>query len=155
MSKPQATQQAIPQATQQTMPQATQQAMQVPSQPNTSHTLLDTISTQVYQQQQCQPSGVGRQIYSIFHSLMAIVAIYMSYRCNNGFNLGSFLIACSCPYIYVIYMVATRGTCGILESVVGSGSGSGAGARTGAGTGTGSGSGSGSSTSSSPMAKSK
>ena len=104
---------------QQTQPQQTEPQLQQPQQQQLLNTLFSQVS-----QQECQQMGVGRQIYSIFHSLMAIVAIYMSYRCNNGFHLGSFLIACTCPYIYVIYMVATRGTCGILENESGSKSGS-------------------------------
>jgi hypothetical protein len=35
----------------------------------------------------------GRQIYMIFHTIMARIAIYLSYRCNNKkFNLTSFII---------------------------------------------------------------
>ena len=57
----------------------------------------------------------GRYIYSTFHSIMSIVAIYLSFKCNKGFDLGSFMLACCCPYIYIIYTLATKGTCGILE----------------------------------------
>jgi hypothetical protein len=63
----------------------------------------------------CDKAATGRYIYSVFHSIMALVAIYLSFRCNNGFSLGSFFIALLCPYIYVIYVVATKGTCGLLE----------------------------------------
>ena len=59
--------------------------------------------------------GTGRIIYSVFHSIMLIIAIYLSWRCNKGFNLGSFLVALIFPYIYVIYIIATQGTCGILS----------------------------------------
>ena len=59
---------------------------------------------------------VGRYIYSVFHSVLALVAIYMAFRCNKKFDLGSFIVALCCPYIYIIYILATRGTCGILES---------------------------------------
>ncbi len=55
-------------------------------------------------------------IYSIFHTLLAIMAIYLAYRCNRGFDLGSFLAACCFPYLYIIYIFATRGTCGILSN---------------------------------------
>jgi hypothetical protein len=64
----------------------------------------------------CDKATTGRYIYSVFHSIMALVAIYLAFRCNNGFKLGSFLIACTCPYIYIIYIVATKGTCGIIEN---------------------------------------
>jgi hypothetical protein len=57
-----------------------------------------------------------QNIYSIFHLLLVFLAIYMSFRCNNNkFNLGSFLAACSCPQIYLVYILATQGTCGIFE----------------------------------------
>ena len=59
----------------------------------------------------CDKAATGRYIYSVFHSIMALVAIYLSFRCNNGFSLGSFFIALLCPYIYIIYVVATKGTC--------------------------------------------
>jgi hypothetical protein len=52
----------------------------------------------------------GRYIYSTFHSIMAIVAVYLSFKCNKGFNLGSFMVAFFCPYIYIIYILATRGS---------------------------------------------
>jgi hypothetical protein len=65
----------------------------------------------------CPPcESTGRYIYSVFHSILALVAIYMSFRCNRKFEFGSFLLACCCPYIYIVYILATRGTCGILEN---------------------------------------
>jgi hypothetical protein len=60
-------------------------------------------------------SGPGRYIYSVFHTMMSLVAIYLSFRCNKGFKVGSFFLALFFPYIYIIYILATRGTCGILE----------------------------------------
>jgi hypothetical protein len=62
------------------------------------------------------PPSSGRYIYSVFHSIMALVAIYLSFRCNKGFNIGSFMLACCCPYIYIIYVLATQGTCGIIQN---------------------------------------
>ena len=57
----------------------------------------------------------GRIFYSVFHTLMSFVAIYLSFRCNKGFSLGPFLVALCFPYIYIVYTLATKGTCGILE----------------------------------------
>jgi hypothetical protein len=58
----------------------------------------------------------GKYIYMVFHIIMAFVAIYLSWKCNNGkFNLLSFLIALFFPYIYIIYILATRGTCDRIE----------------------------------------
>lgn len=54
------------------------------------------------------------QMYSIFHIIMAMVAIYLSFRCNKGFDMSSFIVALCCPYIYIIYILSTKGTCGIL-----------------------------------------
>jgi hypothetical protein len=47
---------------------------------------------------------------------MSLVAIYLAFRCNKGFELGPFLVAAVCPYLYIVYILATRGTCGILEN---------------------------------------
>ena len=63
----------------------------------------------------CDKGTTGRYIYSVFHSIMGLVAIYLAYRCNKGFSFGPFLVACTCPYIYVTYVVATQGTCGVFE----------------------------------------
>jgi hypothetical protein len=53
-----------------------------------------------------------RAIYGVFHTLMSLLAIYLSYRCNNNrFNPASFIIALCCPYVYIIYIFATKGTC--------------------------------------------
>ncbi len=57
----------------------------------------------------------GREIYTVFHSIMSFIAIYLSYRCNKGFDLNSFLVACCCPYLYIIYTLATKGSCGIIS----------------------------------------
>lgn len=62
-----------------------------------------------------QTSGTGRYIYSVFHLIMSLVAIYLSFKCNKGFDIGSFIVAFCCPYIYIIYVLATKGTCGLLE----------------------------------------
>lgn len=55
------------------------------------------------------------EIYTVFHTVLSIIAIYLSFRCNKGFDLMSFLIACCCPYLYIIFTIATKGTCGIIE----------------------------------------
>jgi hypothetical protein len=62
-----------------------------------------------------QTSGTGRYIYSVFHLIMSLIAIYLSFKCNKGYDMGSFVVAFCCPYIYIIYILATKGTCGILE----------------------------------------
>jgi hypothetical protein len=55
-----------------------------------------------------------RSFYSIFHTVVAVFAIYLAFKCNGGFDFGGFLLACCCPYIYIIYKFATSETfCGI------------------------------------------
>jgi hypothetical protein len=56
--------------------------------------------------------STGKYIYMIFHIIMAFVAVFLSWKCNNGkFDVLSFLIALLFPYVYIIYILATRGTC--------------------------------------------
>lgn len=56
--------------------------------------------------------NTGKYIYLIFHIIMSFVAIFLSWKCNNGkFDILTFLIALFFPYIYIVYILATRGTC--------------------------------------------
>ncbi len=48
-----------------------------------------------------------RILYGIFHFCLSIFALYLSFKCNNGFKLSSFLVSLIFPYIYVIYIFAT------------------------------------------------
>ena len=49
--------------------------------------------------------------YRYIHVFLALFAIYISFRCNNGFEFWSFLAALCCPVFYVIYMlISTNGT---------------------------------------------
>ena len=50
-------------------------------------------------------------IYAIFFMVLLIFALYLSFKCNNGLDLGSFLMALFFPYIYVPYKLAVSGTC--------------------------------------------
>ena len=50
------------------------------------------------------------QSYSIIHFIAFLIALYFSFKRNNGFDLGSFLVACFCPYIYIVYYLATMPT---------------------------------------------
>jgi hypothetical protein len=49
--------------------------------------------------------------YSILHVITAIFAIYLSFKCNGGFNFGGFLAACCCPHIYILYKIMTLKSC--------------------------------------------
>jgi hypothetical protein len=60
----------------------------------------------------CNSDSVKQSIFMVFHSIMALFAIYLSWKCNGEkFDLVSFLIAIFVPYLYVIYILATKGTC--------------------------------------------
>ena len=51
----------------------------------------------------CETSTPERIIYLI----ITLMSLYLSFKRNNGFNLGSFLIALFFPPIYIIYYYAT------------------------------------------------
>ena len=64
-----------------------------------------------------QYCSTPRAIYSVFHTIMFFIAIFLSLRCNRGFSLGSFLVACFCPPIYIFYILITeydKGMCDLI-----------------------------------------
>jgi uncharacterized membrane protein len=56
-------------------------------------------------------------LYMITHLIISLFAIYLSWRCNNGFNLLSFLVALFCPYLYIIYALAAHGGCNVFDDI--------------------------------------
>ena len=53
-------------------------------------------------------------LLSLFHTFAAIFALYLSFICNKGFDMASFLSAGICPYIYILYVFAVYpDLCGI------------------------------------------
>ena len=46
------------------------------------------------------------RFYSIFHLIVMLFAIYLSFKCNQGFKLVDFLFACFCPVLYILYKAA-------------------------------------------------
>ncbi len=52
---------------------------------------------------------IGGVTYSLIHFTAFIIALYLSFQRNKGFDLGSFIFAFCCPYIYIIYYFATNG----------------------------------------------
>lgn len=53
--------------------------------------------------------SVGAAIYSVFHIIMTVVAIFLSIRCNSKMlDLGAILVAIFFPYIYIIWVFATK-----------------------------------------------
>ena len=45
-------------------------------------------------------------ISNIFYTAMMIYALYISFKCNSGFNFGSFLLALCCSPFYIAYRLA-------------------------------------------------
>lgn len=52
-------------------------------------------------------SQLGK-LYGLIHTLAFLFALYLAFRCEYGINFGSLLMACCCPWIYIIYIMATR-----------------------------------------------
>jgi hypothetical protein len=52
--------------------------------------------------------------YIIFHLITSIFALYLSFKCNSGFNLNGFLLALFFPHFYIIYEFAiSKDFCGL------------------------------------------
>lgn len=49
------------------------------------------------------------KIYSVLHTLLALFAIYLSFKCNDGFNFLGFIGALIVPHIYIVYQIAMNG----------------------------------------------
>lgn len=45
-------------------------------------------------------------LYSVFYLGLSMLAIYLSFRCNGGFDLVGFLGALFFPFIYIPYKLA-------------------------------------------------
>ena len=45
-------------------------------------------------------------VSSIVQTIVLLGALYLSFKCNKGFNLGSVLLACCCPICYLAYRLA-------------------------------------------------
>jgi hypothetical protein len=58
----------------------------------------------------CPKSNTLQTIISFFWTLVTIFAIYLTFKCNKGFNFGEFLLACCCAPFYVAYKLAV-GNC--------------------------------------------
>jgi hypothetical protein len=53
----------------------------------------------------------GKYVYSVFHTIMSIIAIFLSYRCNGCFQWIPFLMALFFPYGYIIYIIIFKSQC--------------------------------------------
>ena len=50
--------------------------------------------------------GITKIVFGIINWIIFCIAIYLSFKCNNGFKLESFLVACCCSPFYLIYRIA-------------------------------------------------
>jgi hypothetical protein len=63
-------------------------------------------------------SGFMHTLISLIHTIAAIFALYLSFVCNKGFDVPSFLAAGVCPYLYILYIFAVHPDfCGIRSSI--------------------------------------
>jgi hypothetical protein len=46
--------------------------------------------------------------------LVAVFAIYLSFRCSKGFNIGQLLLALFCAPCYILYHLAVTKLCGLI-----------------------------------------
>ena len=56
--------------------------------------------------QKCKESPVMASITGFFWTIVTLFAIYLSLKCNNGFDFGSMAGAVCCSPFYVVYKMA-------------------------------------------------
>jgi len=54
-------------------------------------------------------------MYSVFHTIIALFAIYLSFKCNKGINVLDLLLALFCPVLYIVYRLAVCNETNILS----------------------------------------
>ena len=62
-----------------------------------------------YREDRKRSSITFGKVYGFVHFIIGIFALFTSFRCNGGFNLGHTAAACCCPHFYLIYIAATKG----------------------------------------------
>lgn len=82
--------------------------------PNQSYMLHDNRSTDDKEVVVVSHTSV---FFTITHLIISLFAFYLSWRCNNGFNIISFLCALCCPYLYIIYALAVHGGCNVFGNI--------------------------------------
>ncbi len=53
-------------------------------------------------------------ISNLIATFILFFAIYLSFKCNNGFNFGGFILAFLFAPFYIIYQLAVNNLCGML-----------------------------------------
>ena len=51
--------------------------------------------------------GIVKTYMPYVHSGLSLLALFLSFKRNDGFDFGAFIMACCCPYIYIMYYLAT------------------------------------------------
>jgi hypothetical protein len=65
-----------------------------------------------------QSNKTHYSIMSFLYFVIMLFALYLSFLCNNGFDIGGFLMALFFPYIYIIYKLATvKDFCGLNKMI--------------------------------------
>lgn len=73
--------------------------------------LVKSQNPQENKPQACPPcQSTMSTILSLCWTILMLIALYLSFKYNNGFDLGGFLAACCCSPFYIAYKLAT-GTC--------------------------------------------
>ena len=72
------------------------------------------IDTNEIDTTKCKKRRNTYKLASFLYFLIMVFALYLSFLCNNGFDLGAFLMAIFFPYLYIIYKLATaKDFCGL------------------------------------------
>lgn len=77
--------------------------------------MSNQLQNRVYNDKIVTPSYSKKNTYisigvlgSVFYIIMIIFAIYLSWKCNGGFDFASVLVAIFFPWIYIIYYIFAR-----------------------------------------------
>ena len=53
-----------------------------------------------------QPNTTNQNLFRLVHLVFGMFALYLSYRCNDGFSLWPFIAALIFPYLYIPWALA-------------------------------------------------
>ena len=60
--------------------------------------------------QKCE-NKIFKNILTIAHFLIMFYAVYLNFKCNNGFNFGTFLVAIFLPEFYILWVIVVEKFC--------------------------------------------
>ena len=49
-------------------------------------------------------TNISKYVIYTSHFILFILSMFLTFKCNNEFDFGHFIVACCCPYIYIIYI---------------------------------------------------